>query len=55
MSNYLGYSDTSLLLERILSYLIGQWLNEGTIDNFPYVVFKINNKHEFFRYMYMYV
>ncbi|XP_019856363.1 PREDICTED: serine-protein kinase ATM [Amphimedon queenslandica] len=52
ISEYLGYANEICLLEEMLSYLVSQWMNEGTIDGFPYTLLSLDNINEFYRKYY---
>lgn len=49
IAKFLGYSNEVLLLEDMLCYLVAQWLVEGSIENFPFVLFSFSNRNDFFK------
>lgn len=49
ISEYLGYANEICLLEEMLSYLVPQWMSEGSIDGFPYTLLSLDTINDFYR------
>ena len=44
---YLGYSSAQKFLEEMVSELVCQWLNEGSLDRFPYSLMGMSSLEQF--------